>query len=65
MAQHGSIAQILVSRDLQDLFGTGVVFWFTVLGHVLFVLVGGSEGSGSTQKFMRKLSFMVDDLEGR
>jgi hypothetical protein len=55
----------LVCGHLQEFFGTGVALGFTVLFHILLVLVGSSEGAGSTQKFMREFGFMVDDLEGR
>lgn len=56
---------LLVDCDLQEFFGTGMVFGFTVLGYVLLVLVSGSEGGCPAHKLVRKLGFMVGDLEGR
>ena len=55
----------LADDNLQELYGSGMVLGFTVLGHVFFVRVGGSEGGGSAQNLVRDLGFMVDELEGR
>ena len=57
--------RLLVGEDVQELFFTGMVLRFAVLGYILLILVGGSKGSSSTHKFMREIGFVFGDLEDR
>lgn len=52
----------LVDDNLQDFLGLGMLIGFAVLRKVLLVLVSGSVGSGSAQKFMRDLGLMLASL---
>lgn len=53
----------LIGGGLQEFFGSGMAFRFTVLGHILLILVSGLESGSSAQKLVRKLGLVVDDLE--